>query len=112
MQPLVTNRQCLIWLCICPAKKLTNRRQSLARAMCATIALTGLMCSFTSNLMFAWKFISLDVGQAMYALTFMFGGFAVLYMAVVGMILMRRKIASIFDNLSTIYKASECVSAF
>lgn len=105
MKPLVTNRQCLILLCICPADERTSRRQKLAYYCCATIALFGLIGGFISNLSFARKFLSIDVGQAMYAFTFLFDEFAVLYMTLVGMILLRQKIATIFDNLSGIYKA-------
>lgn len=107
MEPLVTNRQCLVWLCICPADKSTSRWQKAAHAISAATALSGLIAGFASETAFAWKFISIDAGQAMYALTFMSGELAVFYMALVGMIFQRHKIDKIFINLSAIYKASE-----
>lgn len=65
MEPLATNRPCLIWLCICPPDVL------------------------------AFMFIAAE--------------FTVIYMAFVGMFLLRHKIGAIFDNFSTIYKDSKCL---
>lgn len=108
MTPLATNRQCLIWLYICPAKKSTSQWQKLAHVICATTVLSGLICGFVSNAIFVWKFRSIDVGQTMYAFTFMSGEFSATYMALVGMIFLRHKIDTIFHKLSKIYKASKC----
>lgn len=109
MKPLETNRQCLVWLCICPADKPTSQCQRLAHAICATIALTGLIAGFVASSAYAWKFISIDIGQTLYACTFLCGELSVFYITLVGMILKRHQINGIFENLSTIYKARKCV---
>lgn len=107
MEPLVTTRRCLIWLCIYPANESTSQWQKLAHTISATTALTGLICGFVSSLVFSWKYVSIDLGRSMFAFTFAAAEFTAIYMALVGMILMRRKICTIFDKLSTIYKASK-----
>lgn len=107
MESMSTNRRCLVWLCICPAGKSTSRWLRLAHIVCATIAMTGLVCGFTSGSAFVWKFISTDVGQSMYAFTFISGEVAAIYMALAAMTLLRHQIDTVFKNLSTIYKARE-----
>lgn len=108
MEPLATNRQCLIWLCVCPADERTSRWQKLAHIAFALTTLTGIICGFVSCSAFVWKFISIDVGRTMYAFTFMAGELAVIYMTLAGIVLLRHKISTVFENLGTIYNESKC----
>lgn len=107
MDPLVTNRQCLICLRILPADETASRRQRLAHSIFAGAVLIGLACGMTACLAFCWKFASIDLGRSIFAFLFVIGEFTFTYMALVGMILLRHKIGSIFENLKAIYKASE-----
>lgn len=108
MEPLVTNRRCLVWLCICPADEYTSRWQKLAYIIFAMFVSSGLIGGSAACLAFSWKFLSIDLGRAMFAFTFVAAEFTAIYMALVGVISMRRKIDTIFKNLSTIYKNSKC----
>lgn len=107
MEPLATNRQCLIWLRMCAADESANRRQKIAHAIFAMLVLTALMSGISASLIFMWKFISIDVGRSVFAFMLVATEFTVIYLASVGMILLRHKIGTIFDNLSTIYKDSK-----
>lgn len=107
MEPLATNRQCLIWLCVCPADESASRWQRVAHTAFAFATLAGVIFGFLSSSAFVWKFMSIDLGRTMYAFTFMSGEVAVIYMALAGMILMRHKIKTVFDNLATIYEDSK-----
>lgn len=105
MEPLTTNHKCLIWLSACPSNKPTNRWQKLAYVIFSLAILVVLLFGFSANLLFRWRFHSIDMGRSMFAFMFAVSEFGIIYMALVGMILLRHKIGTIFDSLSTIYKA-------
>lgn len=109
MEPLVTNRRYLVWLCMCPASKSTSRWQEIAHATFAITALTGLVSILVPCTVFFWKFISIDMGRCMFALVFIVAEFVAVYTALVGMISLRHKVGTIFDNLAKIYKDSKCL---
>lgn len=106
---LVTNRQCLIWLGLCPINESTSRWQEHAYAAVAATALIVLICFLVSCLAFGGKYLSIDVGRSVFAFMFSTGVFAMILMTLDGMILLRHEIGSIFDKLSAIYKTSKCV---
>lgn len=110
MEPLETNRQCLIWLRILPSDESTNRWQKLAHTAFAVLVFTALMCGATSCLVFCLKFLSTDLARSIFAFVFSVGGYSIIYVALVGMILLRHKIGAIFDNLEVIFKDSKYVS--
>lgn len=106
MEPLVTNRQCLIWLCVCPADESARRWQKLAHATFATYVIIGLVCTSAACLAFYWTYVSIDLGKSVYAFMLVFGQFTPIYAAVAG-IFLQQKIGTIFDSLTTIYAASK-----
>lgn len=106
MEPLVTNRQCLIWLYVCSADESASRWQKLAHAIFAAYVVIALVCTSAACLAFYWTFVSVDLGKSVYAFMLVFGQFTAIYAVVAG-IFLRHKIGAIFDNLSTIYTASE-----
>lgn len=108
MEPLPTTRQCLIWLRLCPADELTCRRQKIAHIVFSMIILIGLIFNIAASLVYCWKFVSIDLGRSIFAFMIVTGQFAIIYMVLVGVILMRHKIGTIFDTLSTIYETSKC----
>lgn len=108
MEPLITNRRYLVWLCVCPANKSASRWQKLAHATFATIVLTAVMCGVTGCLTFCWKFASIDFGRSVFAFMFAVAEFTAVYTATVGIFLLRHKIGAIFDNLAVIYRQSKC----
>lgn len=107
MEPLATNRRCLIWITTCPPDKSTSRCQKIGYSIFTLAIFVVLLFGFTANSTFRWKFGSIDVGRSMFAVMFAVAEFCIIYMALVGMLLMRHKIGGIFDSLSAIYKASK-----
>lgn len=107
MEPLVTNRQCLVWLRIGSPDESITQRQKQMHTTFATIVLAALFCVIVGCLAFFWKFISIDVGRSVFALLAAIVGFSALYMATVGMIWLREKICAIFDDLSAIHRDSK-----
>lgn len=110
MEPLVTNRRYLVWLCVCPADEFANRWQKLVYTILAVYVLSTIMCGVTGCLTYCWKFASIDFGRSVFAFMFAVAEFTVVYMALVGIILLRHKIGSIFDKLSAIYRQSKCLT--
>lgn len=111
MVPLETNRKCFVWLCICPADESSSRWEKLAHTIFAMTATIGSIGAFAASLAYCWKFASIDFGKTMFSFLFLVAEFYSIYMALVGMFLLRHKIGPIFDNLSKIYKSSKFVSA-
>lgn len=107
MEPLVTIRQYFVWLGILPADESTTRRQKLAQTIFIRVVLIGPICGVAASLVFCWKYVSIDTGRSIFAILFAVAEFTVLYVALVGMFLLRHKNGSIFDNLATIYNDSE-----
>lgn len=107
MEPLATNRRYLIWLRACPPDESTSRWQKLAHFAFSAIVLLGILSIIAACLTYCWKFVSIDLGRSVFAFMVAVVHFSVVYMALVGMILLRHKIGTIFDNLSAIYKTSK-----
>lgn len=107
MEPLKTNRQCFIFLRILSADESTTRRQRIVHVIFSTTVLIGLMSIMAATLAFGWKYASIDLGRSIFAFLFSLAEFVMIYMVSVGLILLRHKIGSIFDNLSAIYKDSK-----
>lgn len=112
MEPLPTTHQCLIWLRICPADESSSRWQKLLHIIFAMIALSVLICTCISSLTFGLKFISIDVAKSLFAFMIVTSEFTVIYMALVGMFLLRHKIDAIFKDLSKIYDECGMCSLF
>lgn len=107
MEPLITNRQCLVWLRSCSPEESTTARQKLVHTMFAMIVLTALICLFATSVAFSWKFASIDEGRSVFAIMFVLAEFALICMELVAMIALRHKIDVIFDKLSAIYEGSK-----
>lgn len=112
MEPLATNRRCLIWLCICPVDESISQWKKIAYTIFTAMVLSGLIGGSVACLVFSWKSASIDVGQSMYAFTFVAAQFTSVYFALVGVSLLRHKIGKIFKDLSAIYKNSEFAFLF
>lgn len=99
MEPLVTNRRCLIWISVCPADESSNRWQKLAYVIFSLIILAMLLFGITASAVFCWKFVSIDLGRSVFSFVVVAAEFTAIYLALVGMILLRHKIGAVFDNL-------------
>lgn len=108
MGPLITNRQCLVWLCSCSPEESTIPRQRLVHTIFTWVILAALISLFATSLAFSWKFASVDPGRSVFAIMFVLAETAVIYMALIGWISLRHKIDTMFDKLSAIYKRSKC----
>lgn len=110
MEPLVTNRRCLIWLCVCPDNASSSSRwQKLAHAIFAIIAITGPTCVVAACFTYGWKFASTDMGKSIFTFMFGIGQFIAIYSVLAGIFLLRHKVVTIFDDLAMIYKDSKCL---
>lgn len=107
MKPLVTNQRVLSWLCVCPVDKNTNKWQKLVYKI-FTISLAILMMGiFVSSSMFFWKFMAVDVEEALYAVYQVMGSTCLLYIMFIVVCFSRSKLNVTFSKLSDIYKASK-----
>lgn len=107
MEPLPTTRRNLIWLCMCPPDKSSSRWQRLAYAIYTIICLGSVLACFSGSLAFCIKFLSIDLRRSTFSFVFTVGEFSVIYMGLVAINLMRRRIDTIFQTLSMIYDASK-----
>lgn len=107
MEPLVTTRQCLTWICMCPADESTSRWQKTKYTLFAVTTEIGLMCICTPAAVYFLKYISIDLGRSVFAFMFVVATFTAFCMGLIGMISLPHKIGRIFENLSKIYKDSK-----
>lgn len=106
-EPLVTNRRCLTWLCVYPPDESTSRWERIFHNIFFATTLAVQIGTVAAYLVFSWKFASIHASQSVLAFMGAVMSFNVAYMALVGRLLLGHKIRSIFDHLSTIYKASK-----
>lgn len=102
MNPLVTNRRVLTWLCIYPAREGTTRRQKRMFIAFSLVSATTIMWCFLSGLAFFMKYVTIDLEMALQSVFILCSAFGALYVQVV-LLLSRQKIKSLFDQLTDIY---------
>lgn len=106
MDPLVTNKKMLMWLCILPAQAQTNQNMKLLYIVTSFTLLTSCFLGLIASVAFMVKYLSTNLEDCLYALFQVSGDASALYMILIAFIL-RRQIAALFDQLSEIYCASK-----
>lgn len=104
MTPLKTTKRVLTWLCVYPTDKLTSKWKKMGFFMfsliCFVLNLNGLAASAAYFL----KYVSDDLESALYALFQTDSLTAIAYTHIL-LLLSRREIIAIFENLFKIYDA-------
>lgn len=108
MKPLGIIYRCLIWVCIHPADESLNKWQKITCAIFAVFILAIQTLVLVASSVFCWKFFSIDLEKCMFAFMIVAGAFGSIYMMIVAITMMRSKIDTFFNDLSTIYNASKC----
>lgn len=107
MEPLATNRRCLIWLRMCPADEPSSQWQKRIFRM---VVYASLLFCITGNVAYCVEYISIDLGRSLFAIVFLAEQISIAYIIIVATICLRFKIDSMLKNLSAIYKnAGKCL---
>lgn len=106
MIPLETNQVILVWLYAFPPDELASRRKKIAYFLFALAIMAANFSNLTAGLLFTFKFISIDIEKAVFALFHTIPALNMLYQCVV-IVLMRRKLIAIFTSLTKIYNESK-----
>lgn len=102
MNPLVTNKKVLTWLCLCPAEKSTKWSWKLIYAIFALTIFTGNLCAFVVSVVYFMQFVSTDLEGCLYAL-YQIGAFSALIYMTMTAFYLRHEISALFESLSEIY---------
>lgn len=102
MQPLQKIQWLLTWLCMYPPDKSLCVWQMVARSLFALFILVTNLCCLASCLAYNFKYYSIDINGSIHALTTVVAEACRVYVMSMA-ILMRRKIANNFEQLSKIY---------
>lgn len=81
------------------------------KAFAFALALT-ITNAFVSSLLYFWKFVAIDLEEALYALYQIVGLISLIYLMFVVVFFSRSKIIATFNKLLDIYKASERFNIF
>lgn len=102
MKPLVTNRKVLTWIGILPAAERTNKFRKLIYITFYFALTSSSGFALFTSLTFMLKYMSTNLEDCLYALFQVAADMNLVYMMVIALIL-RRKIAALFDRLTEIY---------
>lgn len=103
MKVLARSQEVLMWLCVCPAGKKT---QFKATYILFTFGVLGtLILALASSIVFSIKFATSNLEGALHALFVIAALFTVVISNII-MFILRKKMMSIFSQLSEIYTAS------
>lgn len=102
MQPLQKIQRLLTWLRMYPSDKPLCVWQTMARSLFALFILVTNLCCLASCLAYNFKYFSIDINGSIHALTTVVAEVCLVYVMIMA-ILMRRKIARNFEQLSKIY---------
>lgn len=105
MKPLETNRQVLIWLCMCSSsEKDSNLLKKIYRIAFALVVFIFNLWVVTAHLAYFWKFWSTKLDESLFALTNATAFSVVMYVMIYAFF-SRHQFRRIFKNLSKIYHA-------
>lgn len=102
MEPLVTIRQMLIWLCVFQAEEGTSKRRKHLYFATSLFVVTILLSIFATSVFTLLKLMSVDLEQSLYALMQTIAVFSTLNM-MFNTFILRQKLKIIFEKLSEIY---------
>lgn len=106
MNPLSLNRKWLTWLCVYPIENDASRKKKIACVAFALTVILVLTLALIASVVFFLRFVSNDLEGALYALSFIIGFSACLYIVLIAFI-KRQKIVLVFSDLAQIYDSSK-----
>lgn len=106
MQPLMTAKRVLIWLCIYPSLKAASMLERTAHAVFAVMIFFGLIFGAIAHMAFMIKYGTTDLKGSIFSFNGSFGVSSTFYIMIT-VFSMRNQISSILDQLSFIYTNRE-----
>lgn len=105
MKPLVTNYHVFTWLCVCPIEKPISWLRKFANISLISIIFIAIATLVTTSGMCFIKTVSLDLEDAIYSLSHVFGFSFSIYL-MIAIFILRHKITGLFSYLTRIYEKS------
>lgn len=102
MEPLVTTKQMLIWLCVYPSPKTTRKSEKIAHILCAIVVFLGNFFGTVTHVMYLVKLGSIDVKGRVFSFMGIVGFISMVFIMIT-VFLHRHQIRTILEQLSTIY---------
>lgn len=102
MKPLESTQQVMKWLCMCAPDPTEKTSKQIAYVVCVSTGIVFYLGMIASSVAFFMKYVSIDVGESLYAL-YQISVSGMLYVVIVA-IFMRHRINSLFQKLMLIYK--------
>lgn len=103
---LNTTKKVMEWLCVLPADKASTKQQRISHCMVVLFGLTIKISCVFAHLIFFVKNIHTELNQSLFALLGLIGVAGAVYVEISGVIL-RNKMATIFEQLSDIHDAGK-----
>lgn len=102
MKPVKAIQHYLIWFCMCPADDTTSKSKKRAHIGITSLCLINLTISLISSIVYAVKFVSVDLEKSLYALFQIVACQISVYYVIVGYF-SRHQIHTIFTELEKLY---------
>lgn len=103
---LITSRMMFTWLGMCSLNEQARNWRKFFNAFVILTTLISVICIIIVHFAFAWKFLTINLDEPLFAVVGICNGCSMLYTIIIG-ILHRRKMDEIFEILSEIHDASE-----
>lgn len=106
MVPLKANRRVLAWFCVYPPEENASKWKKRAYISFAVYAVAINLITCASDAAFFFKFVSVDLKRALMALLQLSGNANMAYQITISFLL-RAKIVTFIESLTTIYETSK-----
>lgn len=106
MDLLTTNKKVFTWLCAYPTNGNASKQKIIQYVAFTMTMLIGLICAFSSCVLYFTRYLSTDLTESLYAVYQMNVFFSAIYVIIYS-IISRRKIYAMVNNLSSIYDESK-----
>lgn len=106
MEPLVTSRRVMTWLCTHPADAATSKKERILYVVCTLASGTTTFLALLAGVAFIVLYLPVDLEICLYAVFQVASQIAVLNAMIIA-VFNQQRIATIFTKLSQIYAASE-----
>lgn len=106
MEPLPTTQRVWTWLCVRFAHDSTTIKATIFHAIFTLTVFVINLCAFAFGLASFLKFVVINMERALAAVLVMAGVSPIVYGMIVMIFLRHKMDTNIFDELSSIYKAS------
>lgn len=104
MEPLLTNRRIMMWLCVCPAIATSTKWQRFGYMVFTFFIIALNLSGLAASAVFFTKFVWTDLENSLFNIFNMSGHLSVLYMFII-LFSSRRKITSLYEFLAELYRA-------